>query len=228
MSLRATVLSMVVVLAAGIAGVASSRQPLTPPLAATVAELPPSPAGRSALTVARQDPLTARLRGVLSQSPGGQQTLASISASDVPVLGPPTPALLQAATFLGGERHYMLVIEQPGRIIEIYGSTQAFRAPAAAGAAGSTGLPDRPAAPEAGAAPRVPSGAPRTAVRAPGVDRPQDVQVERTEYGVDVAFSRYGAVYSVSFICTAPNGASCSEAEATGFAASLVLLGGGD
>jgi len=114
----------------------------------------------------------------------------------------------------------MLVIEQPGRIIEIYGSTQAFRAPAAA-------APPPGAAAPAQAAPRLDPGAIRTAVRVPPADRAQDVRTERTEYGVDVAFSRYGAVYSVSFICDAPNGGGCSEAEATAFAASLVLLGGG-
>jgi len=227
MSIRAVILSGIVVLAAGVAGVASSRQPATPALAATVAALPRPAAAEAALAGARQDPLATRLRGVLAQAPGGQQTLAGIAASEVPVLGPPTPSLLQAATFLGGERHYMLVIEQPGRIIEIYGSTQAFRAPAAAGEAGAAAAPPPGAAAPAQAAPRLDPGAIRTAVRVPPADRAQDVRTERTEYGVDVAFSRYGAVYSVSFICDAPNGGGCSEAEATAFAASLVLLGGG-
>ncbi len=227
MSIRTVILSGIVVLAAGVAGVASSRQPVPPALAATVTALPRPPAAEAALAGARQDPLATRLRGVLAQAPGGQQTLAGISASDVPVLGPPNPALLQAATFLDGERHYMLVIEQPGRIIEIYGSTPAFRAPAGSGEAGSDGLPQGPGAPTAGLTPRTPPGALRAAVRAAAADRPQNGQVERTEYGVVVAFSRYGAVYNVSFICDAPNGPGCSEAEATAFAASLVLLGGG-
>ncbi len=227
MSARAVILSAVVVLAAGFAGIASSRQPAPPPLAATVAELARPRAAEAALAAAQQDPLSTRLRGVIAQTPGGQQTLAEISASEVPVLGPPTPALLQAATFLDGERHYMLVIEQPGRIIEVYGATQAFQAPAGSGEAGSAGLRQGANAPAVGLAPRTPPGALPTAVRAPATDRPQNVQVERTEYGVDVAFSRYGAVYNVSFICDAPNGAGCSEAEATAFVASLVLLGGG-
>lgn len=227
MSIRTVALSSVVVMVAGFAGIASSRQPVPPPLAATVADVPGDALAEAGLAAARRDPLAQRLRGVLAEAPGGQQTLARISASDVPVLGPPTPALLQAATFLDGERHYMLVIEQPGRIIEIYGATQAFRAPAGSGEAGSAGLPQGPGAPTAGLAPRTPPGALRAAVRAPATDRPQNVQVERTEYGIDVAFSRYGAVYNVSFICDAPNGADCSEAEATAFVASLVLLGGG-
>jgi hypothetical protein len=224
MSIRAAVLSGVVLLAAGVAGVASSRQPAAPPLAATVVELPPAPAAQAAVARAQQDPLAARLRGVLSQTPTGRATLDAIAGSEVPVLGPDEPALLQAATFLDGARHYMLVIEQPGRIIEIYGSTQAFRAPAAAGDSAAP-TPAPPPAP--GAAPRPLPGARQSAVRAVAVDRPQNVQVERTEYGVDVAFTRYGAVYNVTFICESPAAASCSEAAATGFAARLVLLGGG-
>ncbi|MFN7238308.1 MAG: hypothetical protein ACK5VL_11430 [Brevundimonas sp.] len=227
MSIRTTSLSLVVLLIAGVAGVASSRQPATPRLAASLTGLPMTPSAQKDLAAARQDPLAERLRGVLGQTPEGRGKLAAIAGSDVPVLGPADPGLLQGAAFLDGERHYMLVIEQPGRIIEIYGSTQAFQAPVGAGDVGSTAIPTDPNAPGTGGSPRATPGALRTRVRAQTADRPQNVQVERTEYGVDVAFSRYGAVYSVSFICDAPNGVSCSEAEATAFAAGLVLLGGG-
>ena len=52
-----------------------------------------------------------------------------------------------------------------------------------------------------------------------------NVRAERTEYGVDVSFNRFGAAYSVSFICEgAPN---CAEADAILFAAGLQLIGGG-
>ena len=52
-----------------------------------------------------------------------------------------------------------------------------------------------------------------------------NIRTERTEYGVDVTFSRFGAAYNVSFICEgAPN---CAEADAILFAAGLQLIGGG-
>ena len=51
---------------------------------------------------------------------------------------------------------------------------------------------------------------------------------ERTEYGVDVSFTRFGAAYSVTFVCDAPAAASCSEAAAVQFAAALELVGGGE
>ena len=52
-----------------------------------------------------------------------------------------------------------------------------------------------------------------------------DIRTERTEYGVDVAFNRFGAAYNVTFICEgAPN---CAEADAILFAAGLQLIGGG-
>jgi hypothetical protein len=53
------------------------------------------------------------------------------------------------------------------------------------------------------------------------------IRAERTEYGVDVSFSRFGAAYNVSFICEASGAADCSEANAIAFAGSMVLLGGG-
>ncbi|MDQ7813931.1 hypothetical protein, partial [Brevundimonas sp.] len=52
-----------------------------------------------------------------------------------------------------------------------------------------------------------------------------NVRTERTEYGVDVTFSRFGAAYNVSLICEgAPN---CTEADAITFAAGLQMIGGG-
>ena len=51
---------------------------------------------------------------------------------------------------------------------------------------------------------------------------------ERTEYGVDVSFTRFGAAYSVTFVCDAPGAADCSEAAAIQFAAALELVGGGE
>lgn len=55
----------------------------------------------------------------------------------------------------------------------------------------------------------------------------RDIRTERTEYGVDVSFSRFGAVYNVSFICDDRASLECSDAAAVQFAARLELIGGG-
>ncbi|WP_332679132.1 hypothetical protein, partial [Brevundimonas sp.] len=76
------------------------------------------------------------------------------------------------------------------------------------------------------AAARVAPAASRAAVQAQA-EGLTNVRTERTEYGVDVTFSRFGAAYNVSFICEGPGAAGCTEAEAVVFASTLQLLGGG-
>ena len=74
------------------------------------------------------------------------------------------------------------------------------------------------------AAARVPDAAARAAATAQtrGLT---NIRAERTEYGLDVSFNRFGAAYSVSFLCEgAPN---CTAADAIAFAAGLQLIGGG-
>ncbi|MBU2381298.1 MAG: hypothetical protein KJ861_01650, partial [Alphaproteobacteria bacterium] len=138
----------------------------------------------------------------------------------VPVLGPSNPALLATARFLPGDRQYTLVVRDGETIIEIFGTTRALRSPAAGP------LPAPLAPPPRGAATRGPTALERSLAQATQAGLEQ-IRAERTEYGVDVSFGRFGAVYNVSFICGAPGGEDCTEAEAVAFAASLVLLGGG-
>lgn len=221
---------------AAIAGVTTSQQPPPSPVAATVAPLTPSRADNAALAQARQDPVAARLRGVLAQgkSPDFMQR---VNASAVPVLAPADPALLASAEFDGGDRFYMLTVQRGETIIEIYGATKAFQSPLGAPA-------PQAAPPTTAAAPKAATrAAPVTAARGPRIAAAQvpdaagralaqarargltNIRTERTEYGVDVTFSRFGAAYNVTFICEgAPN---CAEAEAIAFAAGLVLIGGG-
>ena len=74
------------------------------------------------------------------------------------------------------------------------------------------------------AAARVPDAAGRALARARARGL-TNIRTERTEYGVDVTFNRFGAAYNVSFLCEgAPN---CTEADAVAFAAGLQLIGGG-
>lgn len=160
----------------------------------------------------------------------------------MPVLGPADPTLLRTARIFTGDRHYMLVVRRGDDVIEIYGATKAFRSPfsAPAGQVPPNATPnppgtaaDRPANTPTAApkgprvlAARIPDTAARAVVQAQtrGLT---NVRTERTEYGVDVTFSRFGAAYNVSFICDGPGAAGCSEAEAVTFAATLQLLGGG-
>lgn len=233
-----------VILAAALAGVATSQQPPPSPVAAAQVDLPRSRADNAALATAQKEPLAARLRGVLSQDPESRRVLTVADASPVPVLAPADPALLRTARIFTGDRHYMLVVQRGAQIIEIYGATKAFQSPIApapqqqsptTGAQTGTALtairPTAPASKIARTGPRltaarVPPVASRavTQARAEGLT---NVRTERTEYGVDVTFSRFGAAYNVSFICEGPGAAGCTEPEAIAFASTLQLIGGG-
>lgn len=229
MSIRNRALAGGVIIAAAVAGVATSQQQPPSPIAATQVALTPSRADNAALAQARQDPVAARLRGVLAQgqSPDFMQR---VNASAVPVLAPADPALLASAEFEGGDRFYMLTVQRGETIIEIYGATKAFRSPLGAPApqaapATTAAAPVTTAArgPRIAAA-QVPDAAGRALAqaRARGLT---NIRTERTEYGVDVTFSRFGAAYNVTFMCEgAPN---CTEADAIAFAAGLVMIGGG-
>jgi hypothetical protein len=235
MSIRAWAFSGGVVVAAAVAGMATSQPPPPSPVAATQVALPRSRADNAALAQARQDPLAARLRGVLAPDKDLASVLPLAEASPVPVLAPSDPALLRTAGLYTGDRHYMMVVQRGEQIIEIYGTTKAFQSPLAQPTAQPANQPPtraaaQPAARAAAlqgpriAAARVPNAAARSAAQA-GAGGLTDLRTERTEYGVDVTFSRFGAAYNVSFLCEgAPN---CAEADAIAFAAGLRLIGGG-
>jgi len=222
MSIRNWTLAGVVVAAAAAAGVATSQQQPPSPTAATQVALTPSRADNAALAQARQDPVSARLRGALSQNKGLTGLLQQVDASPVPVLAPAEMGLLDTAEFTTRDRVYMLTVQRGEQIIEIYGSVKAYQSPLAAPAsqAAATTAPRGPRM----AAARVPDAAGRALAqaRARGLT---NIRTERTEYGVDVTFNRFGAAYNVSFLCEgAPN---CTEADAVAFAAGLQLIGGG-
>ena len=210
-----------VIAMAVVAGVSSSQQQPVPAMAATQVDLPRDRVEAAALAQARQDPLAARSQAVLRQQRQSAAVLQLAQSSPVPVLAPADPALLGGARLFTGDRHYMLVIERGEQIIEIYGATKAFQSAAPASAA-----PPRTAASVTRAAVRQPAG-PGQALGAARQAGLTDIRTERTEYGVDVAFSRFGAAYNVSFICEAQAAPGCTEADAVSFAAGLVLIGGG-
>ena len=235
MSIRNWAFAGGVVAAAAVAGVATSQQQPPSPVAATQVALTRSRVDNAALAQARQDPAAARLRGMLAQGKA-PDFMQRVNASAVPVLAPADPALLASAEFNDGDRFYMLTVQRGEQIIEIYGTTKAFQSPLAGPAAQTA--PVTTAAPTTAtrAAPTAATRGPRIAAarvpdvagRALALARSRgltNVRTERTEYGVDVTFSRFGAAYNVSFICEgAPN---CAEADAILFAAGLQLIGGG-
>ncbi|GLK49565.1 hypothetical protein GCM10017620_25380 [Brevundimonas intermedia] len=147
--------------------------------------------------------------------------LAQIEASPVPVLGPADPSLLSSARFYPGDRQYTLVVRKEGLIVEIFGSVRALQSP--------TGVaPAAPAPVPAQSRAFVRAAAPAAAARALAAERGlTQVHTEQTEYGVDVAFVRFGAAYNLTFVCDTLGPPDCTEAAAVAFAASLQLLGGG-
>lgn len=222
MSIRVWAFSGGIVLAAAITGIATSQQAPPSPVAATAVALTPSRAEAAALAQARQSPVTARLRAGISQNKALEGLLPRIDASSVPVLGPADPGLMGTAAFHGRDRVYMLVVQRDAQIIEIYGTTKAFQSPLARASGRTAAAVARPGPRITAASP--PAGAARALAQA-GTQGLTNVRTERTEYGVDVSFSRFGAAYNVSFICEgAPD---CTEAQAVAFAAGLQLIGGG-
>jgi len=195
----------------------TQTRPDQPPIPSEIT-VAPSRADLAALARARQDPPAARLRDGLAKDTATRSLLARAAASSVPVLAPPDTALLGTARIFTGDRHYMLVVQREDQIIEIYGTTRAFQSPVA-----------HPRTPPGAVAPPTtariaPGGAAIARARAQGLE---NVRTERTEYGVDVTFNRFGAAYNVSFICESQGASGCSEADAIAFAAGLQLLGGG-
>lgn len=217
-----SVLAGAVVAAAAVAGAATSQQQPPSPVAAVQVDLPRSREDSAALAQARQDPLSARIRSAMAQDPRTAAMLQLAAESPVPVLAPSDPALLAGARLFTGDRHYMMTIERGGQVVEIYGSTKAFRSPVAQ----PPGPAGQPAAPARLAVARGPVRSAAAARRAQAAGL-TNLRAEQTEYGHDVSFSRFGAAYSVSFICEGQGAPGCGEADAVAFAAGLVLIGGG-
>lgn len=194
-------------------------QPPAPPKpVATETVLQRDRADEAALAQARQVISPDRFKIALKEGTGARAVYDAIQNSDVPVLGPVDFSKLNAARFYDGDRYYTLVIEEPGRIVEIYGATKAFVP--AAGAPPTVAAEPSPLARRQAAV----LAAPLAQAQQAGLAR---VLTERTEYGVDVAFSRFGAAYNLTFLCDNPNAPDCTEAEAIAYAASLQVLGGG-
>ncbi len=214
----------VLMLSLGPSARTQNAPPSTAPLPTEV-DLVRSRADVAALGAARQNPLAARLQGVLRQDRATADVLSRAAASTVPVLAPADPALLRTARLYTGDRFYMLTVQRGDQVIEIYGATKAFRSapqPRPSTAAAPANLALTRARPAVALAPRVAAAMRQNPT--PGVS---NLRAEQTEYGTDVTFARFGAAYNVSFICESQGAEGCGPAEAAAFALSLQLIGGG-
>lgn len=207
-----------VAVVAGATAIAQVREAFRPVPAETT--LQPSRQDSAALAQARRSPLATRIRTALANDSDVSRLLAQADASPVPVLAPPDPGLLRSARLYPGGRQYTLVVRRPGMIVEVLGSTLAFEgAPGARPTARST-------SPQAFPRSRRQTPLSASIAEAAHVGL-SNVRSERTEYGTDVSFVRFGAVYAVSFVCDDRDSLECSDAAAVQFATRLELIGGG-
>lgn len=216
-----------------------TRGPVQPPPTGPVPRvvtLAPTEQDRADLALARQAAGAGRAASVVGrarQSPAAQ----AIAASPVPVLLPWTsPGMANVQVFVRGST-YAAALEEPGRAISIFGTKQAFVPPgaeptpvpsapnAAARAALNSVLAKAPPGLRAQLGLPVPKASPTT----PTAPRPpSNVRYQRTESGIDVSFTRFGAAYDLSLVCENPDtDPQCSQAAAKAVIDSLAVAGGG-
>ncbi len=187
--------------------------------------LSPSPAERAALQQA--------LRGNAAAGEGGRGLLvargldpALVNRSPVPVLIPDLPGT-SARLFLVPDvqpQAYAASIDMAGQSLVIIGSAKAYAPPpgappvtlSATDAFGDLAVLFAYRATHPNAPPPAPGSL------------PQSVHISRTEYGVDLSFSQFGAPYQVSLMCADPdNDPRCSEGAAMLLLVRMILVGGG-
>ncbi len=223
------------VVSVGLFAGAPQAQTRTGPIPRVVT-IVPTDQDRADLAAARQAPGAGRASSVVGrarQSPAAQ----AVAASPVPVLLPWTsPGMANVQVFVRGNT-YAAALEEPGRGISIFGTKQAFVPPgaqptpvptapnAAARAALNSVLAKAPPGLRAQLGLPVPKGPPA----GPAAPKPPtNVRYQRTESGIDVSFTRFGAAYDLSLVCENPDtDPKCSQAAAKAVLDSLAVAGGG-
>lgn len=213
-------------------------------------------AARTELTLAKQRPAALALRQSLAQTATARVNLAAVDRTALPVLVSARPTLAANLRVFARPDSFSASTSEPGLTLVIDGTKTATAAPrtfrlpstmtlrpvaatapvmrrdAVAARAGTTLSPAAAAkaevaSPKAGTLVRPPRPpvAPPAAPPAPTLE---NVVIERVEYGVDVSFTRFGAVYNVSIDCARPEtDFNCSDAGARALIAQLETIGGG-
>lgn len=210
-------------------------------------------AARTELTLAKQRPAALALRQSLAQTATARVNLAAVDRAAVPVLVSARPTLAANLRVFARPDSFSASTSEPGLTLVIDGTKTATAAPrtfrlpstmtlrpvasaaptirrdAVATRAGTTlspaaGARAEVASPKAGTLVRPP----RPPVAPPAAPTLENVVIERVEYGVDVSFTRFGAVYNVSIDCAQPEtDFNCSDAGARALIAQLEAIGGG-
>lgn len=211
---------------------------------------------KAAVSRLRASPATLTLRQQVSANKmvASNVDLAAVDRVKAPVLVPAKASLVNSLRVFPSENRFTASSSEPGAVIEVVGTKTPFVAPKAAILL-NKGLLLKPMvrqpiapqlAPEAAPAQRAPArlkvpydktsllhlllGGPAYA-QAPATPAGEisNIVVERTEYGVDVSFSRFGSVYNLTIACDLPDtDPRCSDASAVNTARSLQVLGGGE
>ncbi len=202
----------------------ASAQPA--PVAATAAR-PNEPSQQRLLIAAKQRPEAVKLRALLARGDAAKRVdLKAIDKSSVPVLVSARPTLVQNLRVFAKPHSYAASAHAAGLLIQINGTSTPAEAP--------KGF-------------RMPSAIRTMKIETaagPG-DMLENVRVDRTSSGIDVSFTRFGAVYNLSLDCgdagetdperigPAPGAkkaqapSQCSETNALAIARELEVIGGG-
>ena len=224
---------------------------------AALVRIPESELTRAELTQARVRPSAIALRQSLAQTAPTRVNLAAVDRTRLPVLVSARPALAASLRVFARPDSFSASASEPGMTMVIDGTKTAtaapptFRMPATRalrlsaatlaiprGAMVAQPPPSSATArefrvrPEMVRPPRVaaPPGTGTPPPAAPPTPAPtvQNVLIERTEYGVDVSFMRFGAAYNMSIACDEPDtDPRCSEAGVAAQIAQLEAIGGG-
>lgn len=227
-----------------------AAQPATTFRRAAQIQLPETQASQVELRQARLRPSAVALRRSLAQTAGARVDLAAVDRAALPVLVATRPALVANLRVFPRAGSFTASATEPGMTLVIDGSKTATAAPAgfrmprttqlrlqAAAVAPATSarairreaLTAQPRAPGEATAVRSREATARPAAPpAPPAPTLQDVAIERTEYGLDISFVRFGAVYNMAIACDAPEtDPRCSDEGAKALAAQLEVVGGG-
>lgn len=231
MDARRLVVPAFTVAVISVAGFTLTQAQNTPPAPAAAPPRPvetilqTSPEDRRAAVAARGSAFAERARSILAKLPRDRFDPAALEKAPVPVLVPGRPGFLQNLRLSVGEHDYTASGRENGRLIQVFGTRRAFQPPKGA-------VLPRPQ-PDAQTRSAIAANLPRVRTLSPADPNAPpnsilNVRVERTESGVDVAFGRFGAAYSVSIECPNPEtDEACADGPVLDLVRNMQVIGGG-